>query len=218
VLLTSDLCAFESAVGNDDLVAIQDLDQLLPIVLEPGESVIWSGGPDPKVIFAPQDVLAVPFSIFFLSIATVVFLGALIAGAPAGFVAAVGVLVGLAIYLAVGRFFYKRYDRRRTAYVITDRRALAIRQNGADVRSVSIGDRPSHVELRADGTHGSMRWGGLGPAESPRELVSMQRRTGWLAGTYWSRGDDLATVSFWDVADFNGLKQAQASATGRTVD
>ncbi len=189
-----------------------DFDRLLPSVLEPGESIIWSGGPDPKIVFAPQDAFTVPFSVLFLGCASFMMVGSIFGGAPAVFVGLCGLLFAWAAYNAFGRFVYKRWDRRRTAYLITDRRALVVRRMGSDVRSVSIAMRPDLVEVRTNGTHGTMRWGAPGPAESPQEWLSPGRIYGRWAGTYWFASADSADLSFWDVAEFNNLKRAQVQA------
>jgi len=195
---------------QDGEVEVKHLSGLPSSVLEPGETMSWMGAPDPKVIFAPPDVFLVPLSAFFLAVALVVFIGAILAGAPTPFVMLVGFGLAATLYAAIGRFFYKRYDRKRTAYLITDRRALAVRRNGTDVRSVEISQRPSHVDLRVDGVHGVMRWGGPLPAEDLGQLIAFSRRLGLAAGSYWPGTSDQAAVSFWDVDDFDALRQARS--------
>jgi hypothetical protein len=187
----------------------RDLSKLSPSALKPGESVIWSGGPDPTTVFAPQDGILVPGSVVFLLVAVAVFAGGIAGSAALAFLVPVGVIVILALYAAFGRFFYKRFDRRRTAYLVTDRRAIVIRGRSPEVRSVPISTPPNRTERRVDGKHGTLRWGGPASAENIGDLLSNFRGSGWLAGTYWPGGSDSAQMSFWDVEDFDALLAAR---------
>ena len=188
-------------------------DGQLSRLLEPGESIVWVGAPDPKVIFAPQDVVLVPTSVFVLVAGAFVFVGSSLAGAPWMFVALTGAFFAVAVYAAVGRFLYKRIDRRRTVYLITDRRAVMARKNGSAVQSVPIGERPNRGDLRADGKRGVVRWAAMRSPESLGQLVSFRRQYGWAAGTYWPGGVDPADLSFWDVSDFDAIKKALSDRT-----
>ncbi|MGD0883079.1 MAG: hypothetical protein ABSB09_16060 [Acidimicrobiales bacterium] len=181
-------------------------------VLAPDEVVIWRGGPDPNVTFAPQDawieVGAVVFLLLCITFVTLTIVG----GAPVSFILLASAITLFAIYGAVGRFFYKRYDRRRTTYLVTNRRALVIRRSGADVRSVPSSQAPTLIERRVDGRHGTLRWGTKGPATSIADLLSSERGSERFAGTYYPAWSQETGVSFWDVPEFEELLAAMAQA------
>ena len=110
-------------------------DQLLD-----GEEILWTGRPDPSVNFDRRDLALVPFSIAWAGFA--IF-------ATAGFVVGYGEAVKsggqegsflflvlgamfslLGLYLLVGRFFYKRWDKLRLYYALTDARVLILKTAG----------------------------------------------------------------------------------------
>ena len=140
--------------------------------LVPGESIVWSGRPNPSVILHREDWFAIPFSlmwggfaIFWLLIASGLLnwsnkpnhpfqLFAVIWGTPF-------VLVGQ--YLIWGRFIYRRWKKNRTYYALTNRRALIVEYgltnsrevSSASLATVSVIDR----RVRGDG-NGSISFGG----------------------------------------------------------
>ena len=75
--------------------------------LTPGEFVVWQGRPEKGNLFMPTDLFILFFSIFWLGFA--------LFGAPF-------VLIGL--YLLFGRVIQKIWMRKRTFYVVTNRRIL----------------------------------------------------------------------------------------------
>ncbi len=110
-------------------------DQLLD-----GEEILWPGRPDPSVNFDRRDLTLIPFSIawaVFAIFATAGFVegyGEAVrsGGKPGTFLflvlAAVFGLLGL--YLLVGRFFHKRWNKLRTYYALTNRRVLVLKTGG----------------------------------------------------------------------------------------
>jgi hypothetical protein len=66
-----------------------------------------------------------------------------------------GVFVAIGFYILVGRFLYKRFDRRRGVYLLTDRRALVIRQSGREITTTPVRS-PSVIRRRRDGIHGTV--------------------------------------------------------------
>ena len=123
--------------------------------------------------------------------------------------AAVSAIVLCALYAACGRFLYKRFDRGRTAYLITDHRAIVIRGRRAEARSVPITTSPNRTERCVNGRHGRLRWGGSAPAQNFGDLHYNARRFNWLAGTYRPGSSDSAQVAFWDVEDSDALLAAR---------
>jgi hypothetical protein len=108
---------------------MHDPDQELTAInrqLGSGERILWHGRPvGPRWLERP-DVFMLPFSLFW---------GAIVlsweAGVLAGHDAIVFPLFGipfvaLAVYLLIGRLLVRRWMRARTAYAVTDQRALSI--------------------------------------------------------------------------------------------
>ena len=98
--------------------------------LHKGERILWTGCPARRLfVFQPGDLFMVPFSLVWA-------VGASGAFFSTGFPSLVGLLFGaLAIYITIGRFVVDAYIRRRTAYALTDRRALIARSAwGKDIR------------------------------------------------------------------------------------
>jgi hypothetical protein len=104
--------------------------------LQPGETIEWSGQPNPSVIFHREDWFAIPFglmwggfAIFWLIAASGLWnifqnktnhpfeIFAAIWGTPF-------VIAGQ--YLIWGRFIYQRWRKKRTYYALTNRRALIV--------------------------------------------------------------------------------------------
>jgi hypothetical protein len=116
---------------------------VLARVLQPEETLLWSGQPDHRRLFAYSDRYLVPISLVLLvvclpnlSINSVVpgFIGALVV-----FLYLMVVLVVL--YVLAGRFYYKRTTRRCTYYGVTTTRVLSLNTLwGARVRSFDLGD------------------------------------------------------------------------------
>jgi hypothetical protein len=96
--------------------------------LRPGEKLLWSGRPDPSVVFAPTDIIAVPFGVIWLGISLAWEAGVGAVAAPTVFklVGVPFVLVG--VYLIVGRFFVRVVRKRRT--VLRDHHRARDRRDG----------------------------------------------------------------------------------------
>src|SRR5262245_20313073 len=102
------------------VTAWDDTSEAIRRYLLPHERVAWTGRPDPKRIFARGDLYMVPFSLMWGGFSIFWEAGVLSLGRP-GFFALWGlpfVLIGQ--YFIWGRFIYKWWDRRRTAYAVTD--------------------------------------------------------------------------------------------------
>lgn len=187
--------------------------------LQPGEEILWKGHPDPRVHFVKYDLFLVPFSLAWA--------GFLIDGLTAGFSAAtaydlLAIPVGLlGLYLAAGRFFYKIWDRKRTAYVVTSRRVGELRLDGTAMRFAPL-SQPSVVERRRDRRHGTMVWtlGGLPPAASAGWTArgrwrAQSSQAAKLRGTGWPGSSRIAAseLAFVDVDDFTQLFDVVMRAT-----
>jgi hypothetical protein len=129
--------------------------------LQPNERLLWTGQPDPSRLFGRGDAFLIPISVMWGGFA-IVWEGSVIAfGAPWFFMlwGVPFVLVGQ--YLIWGRFLYKRWDKRRTVYAVTDQRALILR--GGSLQSVFLNQLPVvNQSARIDGS-GSLEFGNPPP-------------------------------------------------------
>ena len=173
--------------------------------LGPGESIEWSGKPNNRVFFHKEDWLAIPFSLMWGGFAIFWLLGAsgiwdiwtnkpsktfewfgLIWGTPF-------VLIGQ--YLIWGRFVYRNWQKRRTYYALTNRRALIV-EGGIRGRTATSAyfDNLSTIDksVRGDGI-GSIAFGG--PV------------TGYWQ---WGRGNPPRPPTFDDVNDVDSVYQIAA--------
>ena len=115
--------------------------------LLPGETIQWTGRPNPNVIFHDEDIGIIPFSLLWGGFAIFWLLSAsgiwdvfshrtnqtfgwfgIIWGTPF-------VLVGQ--YFIWGRFVYARWKKKRTYYAITTRRALIVEYGWRGRKAVS---------------------------------------------------------------------------------
>jgi len=82
--------------------------------LRPGERLLWIGRPDPKVRFTQADLYLIPLSILWCVLAIGWEVGASReSGGPVPNIWGIP-FVAAGLYLVFGRFFSKRYQKRRT--------------------------------------------------------------------------------------------------------
>lgn len=117
-------------------------------MLVPGESILWKGKPERGAVFTRQDIVMIPFSIFWCGFAFVWFFGALAAGGLFALFGVPFILIG--IYLVIGRFIVTAHLRKNTAYVITNKKI--IRKKGTKIDMIEIATLPPmHTELHKNG-------------------------------------------------------------------
>ncbi len=102
-----------------------------------GEVIRWTGRPDPSVNFDRRDLTLIPFSIAwagFAIFATAGFVKGYIEAAGSGgqegsflFLALAAMFSLLGLYLLVGRFFNKRWNKLRLYYALTNYRVLILK-------------------------------------------------------------------------------------------
>jgi hypothetical protein len=137
--------------------------------LQPGEKILWTGRPDPSRLVSRTDAFLIPFSFMWGGFAIVWEGGVLLTGAPTFFWLWGIPFVVVGQYLIWGRFLYKRWDRRRTVYALTNQRALILR--GGSIQSVFLNHLPNiNQSVRADGS-GSLEFGSS---------------AGWNGRGYWA--------------------------------
>lgn len=96
-----------------------------------GEQILWKGVPGKGHLFLPSDLFMVPFSILWCGFAFFWEFGVISSGAPFFFALFGLPFIGVGLYITVGRFIWKVYIRKRTAYVITNRKI--IRKQGSRI-------------------------------------------------------------------------------------
>jgi hypothetical protein len=159
--------------------------------LDPGERLLWSGQPRTGIRFRSQDLLLIPFSLFWGGFAIFWEVMALTATrkatGPAPIIFPIFgipfVLIGL--YLIFGRFFFDARTRARTFYGVTNQRIIIFRslfsRQLKSLQLSSLGEI-SYTE-RPDGS-GTITFG-------PR-LISY----GNFAGASWRRSGRYAPPCF----------------------
>jgi hypothetical protein len=95
-------------------------------VLDPGESLIWSGIPRQGLLLRPTDALMIPFSLLWGGFAFYWEASALSSGAPPFFLLWGIPFVLVGVYIIVGRFFVDARVRANTFYGLTDRRVIIL--------------------------------------------------------------------------------------------
>lgn len=173
--------------------------------LRGGEQLLWHGVPDPRVWFAPPDAYWIPVSIVWCACVASWESSAVASRAPV--VAGVwGVpFIAIGVYLLVGRFFYKRYRKGRTAYGVTSQRAVIA--GPRSFSDMSLQDQPVTVRRTRDGRHASVVIGTTGgPGPNPfRNLMTRH---------YANTGLDPLAIggslpfAFYDVADPDAMLAA----------
>jgi hypothetical protein len=125
--------------------------------LQPGEKVLWTGQPDPSRLIARGDAFLIPLSLMWGGFAIVWEAGVVGFGAPVFFWLWGIPFVVVGQYFIWGRFAYKRWDKRRTVYALTNQRVLILR--GRSLQSVFVNQLPAiNQSVRIDGT-GSLEFG-----------------------------------------------------------
>ncbi len=136
----------------------------LEFTLDRGERQLWAGTPRKGVVFRPNDVFMIPFSLLWGSFAIFWEVTAIRSGAP-GLFALWGVpfvLVGL--FLIFGRFFADAWIRSRTTYAVTSERVIInsglfmTTTQSLDVRTLTN----MTVQERPNGT-GTITFGAVNP-------------------------------------------------------
>jgi hypothetical protein len=182
-----------------------DEEHYLQNELADGESLLWSGKPNPRVIFHPSDWYMIPFSLLWGGFA--IFWEAGVTGsfgfsdghsAPPFFMLWGIPFVIIGQYFIWGRFFYAAWKKTRILYAITNRRVLVIalrpwpKTISAFIDNIPVIDK----EVRSDGI-GTLKFGNIN--NSP--WSGSRRNTGTMDGLYLNSGipvfvdvDDVASV------------------------
>ena len=101
----------------------------------------------------------IPFSVMWCGFAVFWEITALTSNAPFAFKLWGIPFVCVGLYLVFGRFIWTAFNRKRTAYVITNKKILRLRRNKIDILH-SKNMPPIHVSAYKDGS-GTIRFGQL---------------------------------------------------------
>lgn len=148
---------------DNDIAVESTARKLLGQTFLPDEKILWAGQPDPSVIFSKEDIGLIPFTLIMGS--CLIYEGTmgiiLSTFGKAGQLTPLDIVWALfctlvtltCLYIIFGRFFYKRWNKKRTYYVVTDKRVAALTGPlGKDMRAVRIDALPMlKKDIRADG-------------------------------------------------------------------
>lgn len=139
-----------------------------------GEIVRWTGHPPTGLVFTPTDFFLIPFGLLWAGFVIVWEGFALLSGQ--WFMILWGVpFVAVGFYIVVGRFLVDAHFRKRTAYALTQSRALILDGwKGTSLTSVDL-KRNAQVRYRPGGEgRGTITFG-----ESPFPFPTMIGRGMW---------------------------------------
>lgn len=180
--------------------------------LRPGERLLWSGRPDPTVWLTAADMFMIPFSILWGGFAIFWEIGVSSGGPNFGTIWGIP-FVALGLYMIFGRFFYKKYRKKRTCYGITDQRALVAIGPG-QLSDSPLRDQPITVRRSRDGRHVTVTIGSA--VAGPRRA-----RSSYAAGSFYANtGLELLArnvtlpMAFYDVEDADAMLSAMDQVRG----
>jgi hypothetical protein len=166
-----------------------------------GESIVWTGQPNPRVVFHKDDAMLIPFSLLWGGFAIFWEMGVMGLGpfgSDAGRQWTFGVIWGVPFvlvgqYLIWGRFLYAFWKKSRVYYALTNRRAIAVqRAPSRKIVSAYIDALPMLMK--------SVRSDGIGTVTFTQAEPLWSRRRGWGAWDPMRIGDVPAFV---DINDAN---------------
>ncbi len=172
--------------------------------LRAGESLLWSGRPDPGVRFTPSDAFMVPFSIAWGGFAVIWEASAIASGAAPLFTLFGLPFVAVGFYITFGRFIYKRRQKLRTAYGVTTERVLVAVGDTTLVDS-PVKNVPTSMRMSRDGSHVTVTFG-----NTVGNRATMYANSGM---EMLNRGTPAA--AFFDVANPSALLSALDRARGQ---
>ncbi|MEO6340582.1 MAG: hypothetical protein ABIO39_11120 [Caulobacteraceae bacterium] len=131
--------------------------------LLPQEHVVWQGRPSAGLILRPIEVLLIPFSLLWGGFAIFWNISVWVTPTPLPFKLFGLPFLVIGLYMIFGRFLVDMALRKNLLYLVTDKRILIFRNEGASTsRSLDIRHLPSlELNERADG-NGTIRFGSSG--------------------------------------------------------
>jgi hypothetical protein len=172
------------------------------------EHLLWAGRPDPSVHFTSADGYLIPFSILWGGFAISWETAAIVSRAGL-FVLFDLPFVAMGLYITIGRFLYKARQKRKTLYVLTNRRAIVLVGNQQSETPWQY--TPQQISRHRDGRHVDVVFqaAAYGPWNASRQ-AAMYANTGM---DFFKRGS--VGVGFFDVADVDSLLGALGQRNSR---
>ena len=156
--------------------------------LAPGETIAWSGQPNPRVIFHKEDLFLIPFSLLWGGFA--IFWEAGVSGFWGNGTRGGGWILGMiwgvpfvlvGQYLIWGRFVYDAWLKRCTYCAVTNRRVLVIQNAwGRKMVGAYLESLPTLTKEARDSGSGTLRFS---------SNVPLFARRGWGPWNPMSAGD-----------------------------
>jgi hypothetical protein len=179
--------------------------------LESGERLLWSGRPGSRWLY-PQDAVLIPFSIMWGGFA--IFWEASVLSNSGARDSVIFPLWGVpfvlaGLYLMVGRFFARRWMRKRTLYAVTDQRVISITPSllhGERSTSVWFGSYPPVEKRLARDGRGTLRVG------------SFPLTGRWIAADPSWPGARSATTNAVVLADIENAREVYSSIRHQLTD
>lgn len=118
--------------------------------LAEGEQIVWKGKPEKGQIFHKQDIIMIPFSLFWLGFSLFWELTSIQSGAPFFFSLWGLPFIGVGVYLLFGRYIMSALLRNKTFYVITNKRLIIKKGNKIEMR-MACDLPPMEIQLHKNG-------------------------------------------------------------------
>jgi hypothetical protein len=192
-----------------------ELESLQPLV-NPGERLVWSGRPDPRLTFTRADFFLIPLHLVATAI-ILYFIASALHGADSRALVIALQIIGWAVtaiglFFLIGRFFVKASGKRRTVYGLTDKNAMELK--GRHIRYAELADAPGVVTMSRGGSHASVRFGDIDvPVTVGVDVSRMNFAIGNAGLDFLDLGGNLP-IAFYDVADVDGLLAALKDEDG----
>jgi hypothetical protein len=194
-------------INQDSLMAVQP-------ELTSGETVLWSGQPNPCIIFHKDDLYLIPFSLMWGGFAIFWEAGVSgywVSGPNSGKQWAFGMLWGIPFvlvgqYIIWGRFLYAAWKKKRTHYAVTERRVIVV-QNGwrRQMTSAYVDTLPTIIKEGGSNGIGTLRFA--------------QAESMWSGRRGWGAWDGLSIGSiptFLDIDDVDSVYRLVSDLRERT--
>lgn len=122
--------------------------------LTPDEYVLWNGRPGKGELLTKYDIYMVPFSIMWCGFAIIWETSVILMSAPLLFKLWGIPFVCVGLYMVFGRFIMKSYIRKKTIYVITNKRIFCFFKNQINTMDYHI--HPTRTVTRHRNGYGSI--------------------------------------------------------------
>lgn len=90
------------------------------------EAKLWSAQPDPNKHFTKIDIYLIPFSLFWTGMVFYFLISDIGSGSFLPGIIFLIPFCAVGLYMVVGRFLFKRMRKKKTIYVLTDKRVIEI--------------------------------------------------------------------------------------------